>query len=103
MVDLEHHVNIRTAVADVNDAIARHAQGDAQCVYRGDLAVARGHSLDRFDLARVPGVAKPRADNVIRGDDSVERRAYDLLGRCRDDIELEAMALNAVFQQAREQ
>src|SRR5579871_6101143 len=60
MVDLEHHVDIRTAVADVDHAIARYAQSQAQFVDRGHLAPARRHPHDRLDLARAGGVTEAR-------------------------------------------
>ena len=101
-VDVQHHVQIGTAVAHVHDAVAWHAQRGSERVDRLDLAVPGSHAIDRGDLARLPVELQSRPDDVVWCDDAVERCMDDLLRRRRHHVEVEPMPVDSVLQQCRE-
>ena len=77
---MQHHVYIRTAVAEVDDAVVAHRQRRAELLEQGHLAVAGGDTLDRLDLARCRIVPEPRAVDVLRRHDAFQRRLDHLFG-----------------------
>src|SRR5262249_52327722 len=50
-VDVQHHVNIGAAIADVHNVVRRHLEGALQFVQDRDLAVARNRAHDAVDLS----------------------------------------------------
>ena len=65
-VDVQHHVYVRAAIADVDDAVVADEKLVAQALQNGHFAVSGGHAHDGFDLA-LSVVAKPCAvDPVVR-------------------------------------
>src|SRR5262245_31189159 len=56
-VDMQHDVNVGTAVAYINDAVGADLQPRLQVVKRSDLSVARRHADDRFALAGLRSIA----------------------------------------------
>ena len=100
---MQHHVNVRAAVADVNDSIGGHAEAPAERIDRGNLAVAGGNLNDAFDLAGLFIEPEVTADDMIRRNDSLQRRIDDEPRRSGDDIEIETESVDAVFQKIGEQ
>jgi hypothetical protein len=88
-IDVQHHVQVGGTVADVHDSLARHAERGTECLHCGDLAVAGGDALHRRDPDGVPVVRQPRADDVARRHDVLQRRMHDLVLRGGHHIELE--------------
>src|SRR5690348_6395866 len=93
-IDVEHHVNVGAAVADVDYALPRYAQLDANAVEGRNLAVTRGYAQDRCDLAGGPVELEARADDALGRDDPIERRFDDFLRRGGDDVEIELVAVD---------
>jgi hypothetical protein len=60
---VQHRVDIRCAVADIDGSLTWHAELGAQSVQRRDLAVAGCHLLNGVDLA-VRVVAEARPENA---------------------------------------
>ena len=95
VVDVQHHVHVRAAVADVDrcDPVPIPS-----CVFEllddGDLAVAGRHALDRSHLTGVVVVLELGAEDVVGRDDAGERRLDDLARRRRDDEERKAMPVD---------
>ena len=94
-VDVQHHVDVRAAVADVDDAVARDAQGALQLAEHRDLAEAGGAAGDAADLAGVGVVVEPGAVDALGRHDALERRLDHFLGRGRDDVEDALEAVDA--------
>ena len=69
---------------------------------RGDLAVAGGHAADRLHLAGVRVVLELGADDVIGGDDAVERGLDHFLRRRGHDEERELKPVEAAIQEVDE-
>src|SRR3989475_8433470 len=102
-VDVQHHVDVGTAVPDIDDPVRAHLQRRLQLVQDRHLAVSRRDSRDRPDLARRTVVFEPRAVYVVGRDDALESRLNDLLGGGGDHVEGEAGALDPLLQQAAEE
>src|SRR5262245_54717714 len=102
-VDVQHDVNVGTAVAHVDDAVGTDLKSRLQFVERRDLAVARRNADDGFDLAGLRMKAEPRAEDVIGRHDVFERRLDHLFGRRRDDVKRKVMAFDPVTQYFRQQ
>src|SRR5260370_19821265 len=68
----------------------------------GDLAPARGGANDGFHFAGVV-VAEPRAEDVIRRNDTLESRLNNLLRRRGDYVEMEFVAFAKSVQRAGEE
>src|SRR4051812_47387123 len=80
-------MDVRAAVAHVDDAVAGDAELTAQLVDHPDLAIAGGHADDRLDLTSHGIVTKLRTDNVVLGHETFERRLDDFLRRGGNDVE----------------
>ena len=102
-VHVQHDMDIGTSVAHVNHTLARHTEPLAQRVDRGHLAEPRRHADDRRDLARHLIVPILRADDAFGRDDALERRVDDVFRSGRDDVEVEAVSVNAIGEQVRQQ
>ena len=102
-VDVQHHVDVGAAVADVHDPIVRDLELLLELVQHRHLAVAGRHLDDGLDLSGGRIVAEPGAEHVVGRDDAVERRLHDLL-RCRGDhVEEEPVPVDPVEEQLGEQ
>ena len=69
-VDVQHHVHVRTAVADVNKTILAHRRFCPQFIDHGYFAVTRGKPHDGLNLTGFGIVTKPRAVNMLGIDDT---------------------------------
>ena len=95
-VDVEHHVHVGAAVADVDHAVARHAELRRAARRRAPPCRSRRHARDRLDLAGLRRRSRSACARCApRGTMPVERRLHHLLGRGRDDVEVEAVAVDA--------
>src|SRR6476661_2283291 len=91
-------MDVRAPVADVDDALAGHAEAKAQIVERGDLAVARWDTQDRSDLAGRRVELEMRRDDPLWRNDPIECRIDHLLRRGGNDVEVEAIAVDAALE-----
>jgi len=68
-----------------------------------DLPEARGYPHDGVDFPARGIPPKPGADNVVGRDDALQGLEDDLLRRRRDDVEIEAVAVDSFFEHRGEQ
>src|SRR5690349_15591619 len=93
-------MDVRAAVADVDDALARHAEPEAEPVESGDLAVAGGHAQNGGDLPRGRVKLELRADDSLGRYAPVERSVHDFLRRRGHDIELEPVTVDPALEES---
>jgi hypothetical protein len=70
---LQHDVNIRTAIADIDDPIGGNAQSLPELLQYRNLAVAGGHALDGTNFAGASVEFEFGAVNAFGRYDAVER------------------------------
>src|SRR6185295_13679827 len=76
VVYMVHDVNVRAAVAHIDDAIGHDAQALLQLFQHSDLAIASRHATNLSDRTRMWVVVELRPVNVIGRDDASQCR-YD--------------------------
>src|SRR6185437_10078263 len=87
---MQHDVNIRTAVANVNNVIRPNLQRSLQLVKHSNLAIASGRADQGIDFAGTL-VAEISPVDMIRGDNTFERRLNHLRGRSGQNIKIEVI------------
>ena len=81
-IDVQHHVNVRASIADVHNAVARNAKPETKGIDRGDFAVARGDLDDVLEVAGFFIEAEVSADDMVWGDDPLQRGVHHQPRRC---------------------
>ena len=102
VVDVQHHVDVRAAIPDIDRSIRSDPELVLQLLDDGDLAVTGRHSFDGAHFTGVVVVLELGAKDVVWSNDPGERGLYDLAGRRRDDEERESMPVDAAFEQVHE-
>src|SRR5208283_2495658 len=98
IIDVQHDMNVRTAVADVDHAIRSDAQSLLELLDDRDLAVAGGHALDGADFARAGVEFQFGSINVLGRHYAGQSRSHDLPGRGGYHEEGKTIALGAEAQ-----
>src|ERR1700693_2473575 len=91
---------VGASVAHVNNAVMADGKLGAKLLQNGHFAVASGNAFDGLNLAGGWVITETRSVNVIRGDNSFERRLDNFLRRRRNHVKREVMPVQIV-QQAR--
>src|ERR1700731_1734282 len=90
-------MNVRAAVANIDDAIRTDLQIGLQTVQGRYLAIPGSHVLDGRNLTRRV-IAELRPENVIRGNNVLERRLNNLHRTRENHVELEPMSRDSLVQ-----
>src|SRR5215471_2292171 len=72
-IDMEHDVDIRAAVADIDDAVLADLEYRLETVEDRDLAISGGHAKDRANFAGCRIVIELSSVDVIGGHNAFER------------------------------
>src|SRR2546425_12624617 len=97
-VDLQHHMNVRATVADVDRTVGADLKLRLKLLQNGDLPVSGRDLGDRADFARRGVKVELSTVDVLRGHEALQGRLDDRLRRGRNDVEREAMAVEAAVQ-----
>ena len=101
-VDVEHNVNIRAAVAGVDDVVRADFLAGLKFIEEGDFAVASGGADDGVDFAG--GLVNEFcAVNVIGGQQAFEGAADDFNGSGGENVKIKMIAFDAVIEDLVEQ
>src|ERR1700737_2258939 len=73
VVYVKHDVDIRAAVANVEDAVVGEAQPELQLIDCDYLPVTRRNTDDRLDLARFVVILESSSNNVLGWHNSLQR------------------------------
>src|SRR5579864_8717004 len=92
-------MNVRAAVANIDDAIPTDLQIGLQTVQGRYLAIPGSHVLDGRNLTRRV-IAELRPENVIRGNNVLERRLNHFHRSRGNHVELEPMSRDSFVQDA---
>src|ERR1700729_424472 len=82
VVHMQHDVNIRTAIADIDDPIGGNAQALPEFLQYRNLAAAGGHAPDGTNFAGASVEFEFGTVNALRRHDAVECRNDDFARRC---------------------
>src|SRR3989442_1734292 len=99
IVDAQHDVDVRVAVADVDRAMRTGLECGLELLDDCHLAIAGRSLRDRADLARGRVVVELRPVNVVRGNNTLERGLNDGFRRRGDHEERKADPLGAALQE----
>ena len=103
MVYVKHDVDIRAAVANVDDVVVGQTQPELQLIDCDYLPVTRRNTDDRLDLARLLVILESSSNNVLGWHNSLQRGPDHLFGHGRYHVEVELIALDSAFQQSSQQ
>ena len=91
-VDVQHDVDVRTAVPDIDDVVLADCGFLPQMVEDCDLAVSGSQAFDVADFA-VFVIGKPAGEDVLRRYDAFQRRFHDFLRSRGNDVGCELVPL----------
>ena len=95
VVDVQHHVHVRAAVADVDRPVGRRCRAAPRAPRRPRPCRSRPARARSIALRRCRVVLELGAEDVLGRDDACERRLNHLARRRRDDEEREPMPVDA--------
>src|SRR5437867_4476118 len=95
---MQHHMDVRAAVADVDDAVLADLQFGLQLVEHCDLSVTRGDLKDGLDLPGLGVILKTGAEYVLRRHDVFEGGLDYLYRGRRNHIEMKPVALDPLVE-----
>jgi len=95
VVDVQHHVNVGTAIAHIDDAIRGDPQSMLQLLDYRDLAVAGGNALDGTNLAGTGVKFQLRPVDMFGWYHAGQRRNDDFTGCGRYDEKGKSIAFRA--------
>src|SRR5437868_7078754 len=97
LVDVQHHMKVRAAVARIDDMIRPNLKLRLQLIEDRYLAVTGSSASNSVDFT-VNRIKEFRAVDMILGNDSLQRGVDDLDRRGGENIKVELIAVNFVLQ-----
>ena len=99
---MKHDVNIRASVANIDQAVVANPHLRPELIENHNLSVSRREPDERVDFTRLGVIPETCSMNVIRGNDSFERRLNHLFGSRRDNVDGEFITVQ-ISQKLRKQ
>src|SRR5439155_17256610 len=93
VVYMEHHVNVRTAITDVDRSFRRRPKCPLKFLDHCHLTVTCRHATDRSHFARIRVVVEFGSEDMVSGNDASQRRLNQFLRRRRNDEERKPIAV----------